>query len=105
MREPPIEEIMRKIVEAFQPRRIVMFGSRARGAGEADRDLDLFVEMDSDDPPLKRGMAVDALFSRRDWAMDVIVWTPEEVREQRQYRNSLIQVIEREGRVLYEQPG
>ena len=45
MIEPPIEEIARKIVEAFRPRRIVMFGSRARGDSRPDSDLDLMVEM------------------------------------------------------------
>ena len=62
MIEPLIEEIIRKIVEAFQPRRIVMFGSRARGDTRPDSDLDLM------------------------------------------YRNSLVRIIESEGKVLYEQP-
>lgn len=54
MIEPPIEEIVRKIAEAFRPRRIVMFGSRARGDTRPDSDLDLTVEMETDDPPAQR---------------------------------------------------
>ena len=34
---------------------------------------------------------------------DLIVLHTAEIEEQRQYRNSLIQVIESEGKVLYEQ--
>ena len=30
MREPPIEEIVGKIVTAFHPRRVMLFGSLAR---------------------------------------------------------------------------
>ena len=103
MIEPPIEEIIRKIVEAFQPRRIVMFGSRARGDTRPDSDLDLMVEMETDESPAQRVRTIDALFGLHRWAMDLIVYTPQEVEEQRQYRNSLVRVIESEGKVLYEQ--
>ena len=104
MIEPPIEEIVRKITEAFRPRRIVLFGSRARGDTRPDSDLDLMVEMETDDPPSERVRAIDALFGLRRWAMDLVVYTPQEVEQQRQYRNSLLPVIESEGKVLYEQP-
>ena len=104
MIEPPIEEIVRKIVEALRPRRIVMFGSRARGDTGPDSDLDLMVEMETSDPPAQRIRVIDALFGLRRWAMDLVVYTPHEVQRERQYRNSLIRVIESEGKVLYEQP-
>ena len=104
MFEPPIEEIVRKIAEAFRPRRIVMFGSRARGNPHPDSDLDLMVEMETSDPPAQRARVIDALFGLRRWAMDLVVYTPQEVKQQRQYRNSLVRVIEAEGKVLYEQP-
>ncbi len=104
MIEPPIQEIVRRIAEAFQPRRIVVFGSRARGDARPDSDLDLMVEMETSDPPAERIRAIDALFGLHRWAMDLIVYTPQEVQQQRQYRNSLIRGIESEGKVLYEQP-
>lgn len=105
MIEPPIEEITQKIVEAFQPRRIVMFGSRARHEVRPGSDLDLMVELETHDPPAERIRVIDALFGLRRWAMDLVVFTPREVAEQRRYRNSLIRAIESEGKVLYEQPG
>jgi len=104
MREPPLDEIVRKIVEAFHPRRIVMFGSRAQGAGAPDSDLDLMVEMETALKPVERRIAVDRLFGLRDWAMDVVVCTPEEVRRFRDVVGTLLYTIEREGRVIYEQP-
>ena len=105
MIEPPIQHITQKIVEAFHPRRIVMFGSRARGQARPDSDLDLMIEMESDLPPEERFLAVFRLFALRRWALDVIVMTPEEVRDQRRYRNSVLRAIEAEGKVLYVQPG
>jgi predicted nucleotidyltransferase len=104
MIEPPVNEIVRRIVEAFRPRRIVLFGSRALGQPRPDSDLDLMVEMETADPPAERVRAIDALFGLRRWAMDLVVYTPQEIEQQRQYRNSLLRAIEAQGRVLYEQP-
>jgi predicted nucleotidyltransferase len=101
--QPPIEQITRKIVEAFHPARIVLFGSRARGDARPDSDVDLMVEMETDMRPIERMRSIYQLFHPRRWSMDVVVWTPQEVTEQRQYRNSLMRKIEQEGRVLYEQ--
>lgn len=103
MREPPINEVVERIVEAFHPRRIVLFGSRARGVGGQDSDLDLMVEMESDKPPRERIRAVDALFAHRRWSMDLVVCTPEEVRRFRDVVGTLLYTIEREGKVIYEQ--
>jgi predicted nucleotidyltransferase len=101
---PPIDEIAQKIVAAFRPRRIVLFGSRARGDSAPDSDLDLLIEMESDLAPADRIRAIDRLFTPRAWPMDVVVFTPEEADRQRASRNSLVRTAEREGRVLYERP-
>ena len=101
MREPPIDEIVRKIVEAFHPRRIVVFGSRANGTAGPDSDIDLMVEMTTDLKPLDRTRAIDALFGIRDWSMDVVVYTPEEVERREDCVGTLLYTIAREGNVLY----
>lgn len=84
---------------------MVLFGSRARGDAREDSDFDLMVEMESPLPLRQRARAIYGLFGPRRWSMDVLVYTPEEVRTQRQFRNSLIHSIEQEGQVLYERPG
>ena len=102
---PSSSEIAQRIVEALHPRRVVLFGSRARGDAGVDSDFDLMVETDSDLRPHERARQIYGLFGPRRWSMDVVVYTPGEVLAQRQFRNSLIRSIEREGQVLYEQPG
>jgi len=79
-------------------------GSRARGDARPDSDLDLMIEMTSELRPIDRARAIYKLFGPRLWSMDVVVYTPQEIAQRRQYDNSLIRAIEEEGRVLYEQP-
>jgi predicted nucleotidyltransferase len=100
---PSLSEITNRIVDAMHPRRILLFGSRAQGNARADSDFDLMIEMDTDLRPMERARRVYRLFGPRRWSMDVVVYTPQEVRERRNYRNSLIHAIEREGQVLYVQ--
>ncbi len=98
-----LSDITRRIVDRFHPRRILLFGSRARGDARTDSDIDLFIEMDSSKRPSDRAIDVLALFGLRPWSMDVLVYTPDEVRRSRGNPGSLVESIEAEGRVLHEQ--
>ncbi|MFN2431417.1 MAG: nucleotidyltransferase family protein [Gemmatimonadota bacterium] len=64
---PSPEEIARRITERFDPERIVLFGSRARGDYDEDSDVDVFVEMESDQRPPERflGRSSASMRSRR----------------------------------------
>lgn len=99
-----IEQVTRAIVEHFHPNRIILFGSQARGDARPDSDLDLFVEMETSARPVERMIAIDAIFGLRFWPMDLVVYTPEEVRQMRRIKGSFLNQIEAEGALLYEQP-
>ena len=99
-----IDRITRTIVERFRPKRIVLFGSHARGDADPESDLDLFVEMESTKKPPERVMEVSKVFGLRDWPMDLFVYTPEEVERFRGVIGTLVSIVEAEGKVLYERP-
>jgi predicted nucleotidyltransferase len=101
---PTVTEIARQIAETFHPRRIVLFGSRARGTARPDSDVDLMVEMETSARPVERARAVRRLFGLRRWSMDVVVYTPAEAKRLRGIPGSLMSVIDSEGQTLYEQP-
>lgn len=101
MNAPPVETIVNTLRDALRPRRIVLFGSRARGTARDDSDVDLLIEMETDLPQAERSRAVSRLFPDRRWSLDALVLTPAEMAAERRSRASVLAAIERDGRVLY----
>ncbi len=97
-----LEHVTRTIVDRFHPRRILLFGSRARGEAAPDSDLDIFVEMETSATPPERAIQVSSVFGLRPWSLDVVVYTPQEVLRLRPIHGTLLSAIEAEGQVLYE---
>jgi predicted nucleotidyltransferase len=97
-----LQEITHRIVEAFDPEKVVLFGSRAAGTPHEYSDVDLLVIMDAEGSPAQRAVAVKRVSRPRFVAMDVLVKTPEEVAIQLRHGNLLLRQILEEGRVLYE---
>jgi len=95
--------VTRTIVARFHPKRIVLFGSYARGDADEESDLDLFVEMETSRRPPERAIEIASVFGLHPWPMDIFVYTPEEVKQLRGKGGTLLEEVEREGRVLYEQ--
>jgi len=51
---PVLKEIIQRLVSAYQPERIYLFGSVARGDAGLDSDYDLMVIVPDDAPPERR---------------------------------------------------
>lgn len=100
--EELLGEVVKRIVSAGSPLKIVLFGSRARGGARPDSDLDLFVVEESGVPRYERSpryyLALAGVFPSK----DILVYTPAEVEEWAAVPNALPTVVLREGRVLYE---
>ena len=101
-RDPVLAEIVRRLVEAYEPERIYLFGSVARGEAGPDSDYDLVVIVPDDAPPERRQsrLAYEALWGTGR-AADVIVWTKMRFERRVGVVCSLPATVLREGKVLY----
>ncbi len=97
-----LKQITETIVRNFHPRRIILFGSRARGEAQPDSDYDVLVEMETDLPFHQRMTNIYLAFGLRQFSMDVLVFTPKEMAEERTKVFSVAKIAEREGTVLYD---
>jgi predicted nucleotidyltransferase len=58
IKDPALAEIVKRLVEAFQPERVCLFGSKARGDTDPDSDYDLILIVPDDaQPPRLRNVA------------------------------------------------
>jgi len=91
-----------RLVAAYQPERVYLFGSVARGDAGADSDYDLLLVAPDDAPPEKRRsrLAYEALRGTGT-AVDVLVCTRSYFEDCRSLKASLPGTVLREGRLLH----
>lgn len=95
--------VVSKIVEGYKPEKIILFGSVARGETANDSDIDLLIIKKTDK---KRPFRVKDVFAAirgidRRYALDPIVYTPEELKKRTSLGDYFIQKVLSEGKVLY----
>ena len=97
-----LAELVRRLVEAFHPERIFLFGSKARGDAGPDSDYDLLVLVGDEAPPerCRSRLAYQALRGTRT-AADVLVWSRNEFKRRLHLAASLPAIVNREGILLY----
>jgi predicted nucleotidyltransferase len=96
-----IRQLSRQIAEEFHPRRIVLFGSYARGAATEDSDVDLLVITPFKGLPVAKSVEI-RLRVRPPFPVDILVRTPEKVRKRLAMGDSFMHDILENGTVLYE---
>ena len=101
---PPetIEGVAQAIVENFHPEKIILFGSYASGTPTPDSDLDFLVVMESEQPRNKRSTPIQHMFRPYPCAMDILVYTPQEVDKWNGVINHIVTIAHKTGRVLYD---
>ncbi|MGD9101781.1 MAG: nucleotidyltransferase domain-containing protein [Anaerolineae bacterium] len=100
--EERLKDVTGRIVDAFAPQRIILFGSHAYGQPNSDSDVDLLVVMESDERPAARATRVSRLLRPRPFPMDIVVRTPQEIQERLESGDYFMREVLERGRVLYE---
>lgn len=74
--DPVLAEIVRRLLKAYEPQRIYLFGSKARGDAGPDSDYDLMVVVPDDaSPERRRSRLAYQVLRGTGRAADVLVWT------------------------------
>ena len=100
-----IDEMVRRIVEQFNPKKIILFGSHARGNAGPDSDVDLLVIMPVTGSKREQRVRIRTALDGMGMAKDIVLATPEEVERDRNLVGTVIRPALREGKVLYDRRG
>ena len=95
-----LPRITRQIIREYQPEQIILFGSLAEG--KKANDIDLFLIKDT-----KMKRHIDRArkvrkFLADEWPVDLIIYTPQELKKALKIGSFFVEDILKEGRVLYE---
>jgi uncharacterized protein len=107
---PPVAETLpgaiERIASELKPEKIILFGSYAYGDPTPDGDVDLLVIMKTKAREVDRYVAVSNLLYPRQFPVNILVKTPEEIKtESRKKGNFFMREILEKGKVLYERTG
>lgn len=91
------------LLRPYDPERIILFGSRARGQADAYSDYDVIVVKRTDRPFMERLLEVARNLAPFDRVVEALVYTPEEFA--RMPDIGFGWMVRQEGVALYERPG
>jgi predicted nucleotidyltransferase len=102
-----IKGVVDRIRDEYRPEKIILFGSRVWGEADSESDLDILVIGDSDKRGIDRIRDVSRIvdrFQRRPYSLslDILVKTPEEIKERLAIGDEFIREVLTRGRVVYE---
>lgn len=99
--EEIIEEIKERLIRSYDPERIILYGSHAQGGAGERSDIDLLILKDTNERPIERRIQVEKLLADRPLPLDILVYTPKEIRYLFSIGSPFIEEVLKTGRVLY----
>ena len=93
--------MVKRIVEKFDPDKIILFGSYARGEANNDSDVDLLIVMDVEGSKREARIKVRSALHQFRTPTDVIVTRPEDFDWRQRVVGTIEHPASREGKILY----
>ena len=101
--QPPcLPEAIERIRRRFDPVRIILFGSWARGEARPDSDIDLLVVLPHIENKRRAAVEILRALNGLPASKDVVVTTPEEIAVRGNIIGDVLRPALREGKVIYE---
>ena len=96
-----LDDISRRLVTDYNPDRIILFGSRSIGDADEESDIDLVIVKETEKRPLDRRIEVEMLLADRAVPIDIVVYTPDEIRHLYSIGSPFVEELVEKGRLLY----
>ncbi len=96
-----IQQFAQRLGEEFSPHKVILFGSYAYGQPTRDSDVDLLVIMPLNGSAVEKSVEMQ-LKLRAPFPLELLVRTPEKVRERLEMGDIFMREVLAKGRVLYE---
>jgi len=96
-----IQVFVQRLGEEYSPHKVILFGSYAHGQPTSDSDVDLLVIAPFEGSSVKKSVEI-RLKLRPSFPMDLLVRTPEKVRERLEMGDGFMREILAKGKILYE---
>ena len=101
-RDSKLAELVRRLVVAYQPECLYLFGSRGRNHGEPDSDYDLLMILPKLEAPAYRiAQQAHSLVWGLGISADILVWSREGFDRRLPFKASLPATVMREGMLLH----
>jgi predicted nucleotidyltransferase len=96
-------KIVNTLIREYKPDRIILYGSQVYGTPDQVSDIDLLIIKDSQASPYQRVVQVRRLLRdpKRRVPVDLLVITPNELKERLERGDQFLQTIMSRGEVLY----
>jgi predicted nucleotidyltransferase len=91
-----------RIRKDFNPVRIILFGSAARGQIDSNSDIDLLVVLPKVDNKRRASVAIRRILSDLPVSKDIFVTTPDEIEKRGNLVGDILKSALSEGKVVYE---
>ena len=96
-----IQRMVNRIVKEFQPERIILFGSHARGEGGPDSDVDLLVVMKVEGSRRDKAIEIGVALHDVRIPKDILVTTPEDFEWRKEIAGTIERPAAMTGKTLY----
>ncbi len=97
-----ISAMVELVVRQFNPLRIILFGSHARGEAGFDSDVDLLIVLPHVSNKRMAAIEIRRALAKFPMPKDIIVTMPEEIERRGDLVGDILRPALREGKVLYE---
>ncbi len=97
-----IPKVVKKIISAYKPEKIILFGYYAYGNPHDDSDIDLVIIKDTNQTSMQRWLTINEILKDyQDISISPFIYTPKEFQHRLELRDFFILNILKKGKVYH----